>query len=109
MKVVSFNVNGIRARFHQLEALVNSQNPDIICLQETKVHNDDFPFDALKDLGYKIIINGQKGHYGVATFYKGELVSSQFFTVFKQRLDYCRLSKSGCISKIIKVTLSNLS
>ena len=38
MKVVSFNVNGIRARFHQLEALVNSQNPDIICFQETKVH-----------------------------------------------------------------------
>ena len=76
MKVVSFNVNGIRARFHQLEALVNSQNPDIICFQETKVHNDDFPFDALKDLGYEIIINGQKGHYGVATFYKGELVSS---------------------------------
>ena len=48
MKVVSFNVNGIRARFHQLEALVNSQNPDIICFQETKVHNDDFPFEALK-------------------------------------------------------------
>ena len=45
MKVISFNVNGIRARIHQLEALVSSQNPDIICFQETKVHNDDFPFD----------------------------------------------------------------
>ncbi len=76
MKIVSFNVNGIRARFHQLEKLIESRNPDIICLQETKVHNDDFPFESLKDLGYEIIINGQKGHYGVATFYKGDLVSS---------------------------------
>ena len=76
MKVVSFNVNGIRARFHQLEALINSQDPDIICFQETKVHNDDFPFESLKNLGYEIIINGQKGHYGVATFYRGDLISS---------------------------------
>ena len=76
MKVVSFNVNGIRARFHQLEALIDSQDPDIICFQETKVHNDDFPFESLKNLGYEIIINGQKGHYGVATFFKGDLVSS---------------------------------
>jgi exodeoxyribonuclease-3 len=94
MKIVSFNVNGIRARFHQLEELVKLQNPDIICFQETKVHNDDFPFEALDDLGYKIIINGQKGHYGVATFYKTELISSSLG--FKEDSDdaQCRLITS---------------
>lgn len=67
MKIVSFNVNGLRARFHQLEALVASQNPDIIGLQETKVHDSEFPHDQLAQLGYQIVHHGQKGHYGVAT------------------------------------------
>ena len=48
MKIFSFNVNGIRARYHQLEKLISIHNPEVFCLQETKVHNDDFPFDALK-------------------------------------------------------------
>ena len=94
MKIVSFNVNGIRARFHQLEALIKNQNPDIICFQETKVHNDDFPFESLENLGYKIIINGQKGHYGVATFYKGDLVSSSLGFESDPEDAQCRLITS---------------
>lgn len=68
MKIVSFNVNGIRARIHQLEALVERHNPDIIGLQEVKVHDSEFPHKDLEGLGYHIIHHGQKGHYGVATF-----------------------------------------
>jgi exodeoxyribonuclease-3 len=94
MKIVSFNVNGIRARFHQLEALIKNQNPDIICFQETKVQNDDFPFESLENLGYKIIINGQKGHYGVATFYKGDLVSSSLGFESDPEDAQCRLITS---------------
>lgn len=66
MKLVTFNVNGIRARQHQLEALVAEHAPDIIGLQETKVHNDQFPFSDIEKLGYTAHIHGQKGHYGVA-------------------------------------------
>ncbi|SDK19748.1 exodeoxyribonuclease III [Microbulbifer yueqingensis] len=66
MKVVSFNVNSIRARLHQMETLVERHAPDIIGLQETKVTDEDFPVDVVRDLGYEVIYFGQKTHYGVA-------------------------------------------
>lgn len=68
MKIITFNVNGLRARTHQLESLVDSHNPDIIGLQETKVQDSEFPQDALTELGYSMVYHGQKGHFGVATF-----------------------------------------
>lgn len=74
MKIVSFNINGLRARFHQLQALVDKHQPDIIGLQETKVHDSEFPHDQLADLGYRIVHHGQKGHYGVATLSRFEPV-----------------------------------
>ena len=43
MKIISFNTNGIRARPHQLQALVEGHQPDIIGIQETKVQDPDFP------------------------------------------------------------------
>ena len=66
MRVVSFNVNSIRVRLHQLEAVIQTHNPDIIGLQETKVTDEDFPLDNIKELGYEVIYHGQKTHYGVA-------------------------------------------
>ncbi|QJQ94733.1 MULTISPECIES: exodeoxyribonuclease III [Halomonadaceae] len=66
MRLVSFNINGIRARLHQLQALVESHRPALIGLQETKVQDSEFPFDAVKALGYHVHYHGQKGHYGVA-------------------------------------------
>ncbi|MGM0915167.1 MAG: exodeoxyribonuclease III [Pseudomonadota bacterium] len=66
MRLVSFNINGIRARLHQLEALVTTQRPAVIGLQETKVQDADFPLEAVEALGYRVVYHGQKGHYGVA-------------------------------------------
>lgn len=66
MRLVSFNINGIRARLHQLEALVASQRPALIGLQETKVDDPEFPRAAVEALGYRVYFHGQKGHYGVA-------------------------------------------
>ena len=70
MKIISFNINSIRARPHQVEAIVKKHKPDAIGLQETKVHDDDFPFEIPESLGYKAHIHGQKGHYGVALLTK---------------------------------------
>lgn len=67
MKIISFNINSLRARLHQLEALIQKHSPDVIGLQETKVHDDEFPLDAIRELGYQVVYHGQKGHYGVAT------------------------------------------
>lgn len=66
MKVVSFNVNSIRKRLHQIAALTEAHAPDVIGLQETKVVDADFPSEALKELGYHSVFTGQKTHYGVA-------------------------------------------
>jgi len=66
MRVVSFNTNGIRARFHQLERLVQDYQPDIIGIQETKVIDEDFPLEFIQSLGYHAEYFGQKSHYGVA-------------------------------------------
>jgi exodeoxyribonuclease-3 len=69
-RIVSFNINGVRARPHQLEALQRLYDPDIIGLQETKVHDDEFPRAAIEAMGYHVAFHGQKGHYGVALLSK---------------------------------------
>lgn len=74
MKIISFNINGLRARIHQLSALIDKHNPEIIGLQETKVHDEAFPFDDVEPLGYKAFIHGQKAHYGVAMLVRNDLV-----------------------------------
>jgi len=66
MKIVSFNINGLRAREHQLAALIDKYHPDIIGLQETKVSDEQFPHAQIEALGYQVNFHGQKGHYGVA-------------------------------------------
>ncbi|SDI78378.1 exodeoxyribonuclease III [Billgrantia gudaonensis] len=66
MRLVSFNINGVRARLHQLSALVDSHRPAVIGLQETKVQDSEFPRAAVEALGYRVVFHGQKGHYGVA-------------------------------------------
>ncbi len=70
MKIVSFNVNSVRLRIHQLEALVKTHDPDVIGLQETKVVDDDFPVEALEAMGFQCAYAGQKTHYGVAMLSK---------------------------------------
>lgn len=70
MKFVSFNINGLRARPHQLAALVEQHQPEVIGLQETKVHDELFPLEEVSQLGYHVFYHGQKGHYGVALLTK---------------------------------------
>ncbi|WP_049629950.1 exodeoxyribonuclease III [Cellvibrio sp. pealriver] len=66
MIAVSFNVNSIRTRMHQLEEVVEKHRPDFIGLQETKVNDPDFPLESINALGYDVEYFGQKTHYGVA-------------------------------------------
>ena len=70
MNIIAFNINSIRTREHQLEALVSKYNPFAIALQETKVADEAFPHEMVEKYGYKAFIHGQKGHYGVATLLK---------------------------------------
>lgn len=70
MKAVSFNVNSVRMRLHQLEKLIELEQPDFIGLQETKVRDEEFPIEAIESLGYFVEFSGQKTHYGVALLSK---------------------------------------
>ena len=65
-RIVSFNVNGIRARPHQLAAVVERHDPRVIGLQETKVEDAAFPTDIPEGIGRTVAYHGQKTHYGVA-------------------------------------------
>jgi len=75
IKLVSFNINGIRARPHQLAAIKERHDPDIIGIQESKVDDAAFPRDEVAGLGYAAHFFGQKTHYGVALLSKQEPVS----------------------------------
>ena len=72
MKIVSFNANSIRTRLHQLQAIIDKHEPEIIGLQETKVTDGEFPFEDIAMMGYEAEVFGQKTHYGVALLAKAK-------------------------------------
>jgi len=66
VRIVTWNVNSVRQRLPRLLALVARHAPDVVCLQETKVTDDDFPFDELSSVGYGALSFGQRAYNGVA-------------------------------------------
>ena len=67
MRIVTWNINSVRARLHLLQQITEEAAPDVICLQETKVVDDLFPRDEIAAMGYgHIIAHGMKGYNGVA-------------------------------------------
>lgn len=66
MRLTTWNVNSIRAREERLLAWLKAATPDVVCLQETKVVDDNFPFEVLEGLGYHAATWGQKTYNGVA-------------------------------------------
>ena len=67
IKLATWNINSVRLRQDSVAKFVGLAGVDVLCLQETKVANELFPFDAFKAMGFKHIeINGQKGYHGVA-------------------------------------------
>lgn len=73
-RIVSWNINSIRIRLHLIKQLIDSANPDIICLQETKVDDPLFPAEDIKLLGFDhIYFSGQKSYNGVAILSKHKL------------------------------------
>ena len=68
LRLSTWNINSVRLRMPIVERFLREHAPDILCLQETKCRDAEFPLSALRKAGYPhIIINGQKGYHGVAT------------------------------------------
>jgi exodeoxyribonuclease-3 len=65
-KIATFNVNGIRSRQHVVLSWLEKNRPDVLCLQEIKCQDEEFPLDSLREAGYEASVCGQKSFHGVA-------------------------------------------
>ena len=70
MKIVSWNVNSVRARINNILNYIKSSKPDILMMQEIKTEEKNFPFEDFKKIGYKSYVFGQKSYNGVALITK---------------------------------------
>lgn len=66
MRIATWNVNSVRTRLDQVCAWLSREQPEVLCLQETKVTDALFPLQAFQELGYAVAISGQKAYNGVA-------------------------------------------
>jgi exodeoxyribonuclease III len=66
VKLVTWNLNSIRARTDRLFAWIDRERPDVLCMQETKVEDTGFPADAFRSAGYEVATYGQRSYNGVA-------------------------------------------
>ena len=66
MKIAAWNVNSLKVRLPQLLDWLGEQQPDVVCLQETKLEDVNFPQQAIADAGYAVAFHGQKTYNGVA-------------------------------------------
>ena len=74
LKIASWNINSVRFRLASVQRFLAEEQPDILCLQETKVINNDFPEGPFRQLGYNFQkLNGQPMHHGVAIISKMRL------------------------------------
>ncbi len=66
MKIAAWNVNSLKVRLPQLLDWLAAQQPDVVCLQETKLEDVNFPQQAIEAAGYSVAFHGQKTYNGVA-------------------------------------------
>ncbi|MEA2204198.1 MAG: exodeoxyribonuclease [Blastocatellia bacterium] len=66
MKLATWNVNSILARLPHVQQWLQAEQPDVLCMQETKCLDEKFPFEAFTELGYCATVLGQRSYNGVA-------------------------------------------
>ncbi len=82
LKIISWNINSLRLRLPLLQKLIKEQNPDIVCLQETKVQDVDFPLLEVKSLGFEFVeFAGEKSYNGVAILSKIQLSNTKKYNI----------------------------
>jgi exodeoxyribonuclease III len=108
MKIATWNVNSIRTRLEQVVAWLLENPVDVLCLQETKVVDADFPRSPLEKLGYHLYISGQKAYNGVAIMSREPLadVSTGFAPILgTEELDAQKRVITGIIQDIRIINL----
>lgn len=72
MKIATWNVNSLKVRLPQVQDWLTAQRPDVLCLQETKQEDRDFPLAEIEAAGYHAVFSGQKTYNGVAIIARGQ-------------------------------------
>ncbi len=102
MRVATWNINSVRLRIDQVSRFVAESGTDVLCLQEIKCLEDQFPRNAFADMGLPHLkIAGQKGWHGVAIASRLPIEASETFNA-------CKLGHARCVSaRIVGVDVQN--
>ena len=107
MKIISWNVNSVRARIENILSYIKDSNPDILFLQEIKTQNENFPYKEFKDIGYHSYVFGQKSYNGVAFLSKFKIdnINNDFI---KDKLKQSRVITGEIYIREKKIKLINI-
>ena len=107
MKIISWNVNSVRARIKNISDYIKQSKPDILLLQETKTQDINFPYEEFISLGYKSHVYGQKSYNGVAIIAKTKVenINKNFI---KDNLSQSRIITGEIYLKKKKIELINI-
>ncbi len=107
MKIVSWNVNSVRARIQNILEYIKNEKPDLLLMQEIKTQDENFPYDEFKKNGYVSYVFGQKSYNGVAIITKVDLqnVNKSFI---KDELKQSRVISGEIQLKKKKIELVNV-
>jgi len=107
MKIISWNVNSVRARIENILNYIKDSNPDILFLQEIKTQNENFPSETFKEHGYNSYVFGQKSYNGVAFLSKSKIgnVKNDFI---KDKLKQSRIITGEILINKKKTKLINI-
>lgn len=95
LRIATWNINSVRLRADQVARFVAEQRPDVVCLQEIKCREGEFPANAFRDMGLPYLkIAGQKGWHGVA-------IASRLPLEDAPALDVCREGHARCVSALV--------
>ena len=107
MKIISWNVNSVRARIENILNYIKDSKPDVLLLQEIKTQEVNFPRDAFKNIGYESYIYGQKSYNGVAIVSKLKL-SNINIDFIKDELNQARIITGEIFLGKKKIDLINI-
>lgn len=93
MKVITFNVNSIRVRMPAVLECIEKHRPDVLCLQETKVQDHQFPAMDFQDIGHNVIYKGEKSYNGVAVITPHQ-IENHYFGFDEEPADQARLVRA---------------
>ncbi len=107
MKIISWNVNSVRARIENILNYIKDSNPDILFLQEIKTQNENFPTNTFKENGYMSYVFGQKSYNGVAFISKSKIenIKNDFI---KDKFNQSRVITGEIILNKKKIKLINI-